>query len=460
MTTINPYTASLVSISPVQRSLTVASPAAAFTQQVVEQQAALIFNQPLPSQRLAEFGQLLGRAASLTRLAGSLRNSTGCDDPLASRQVQSGNSEAVTGQARDYAKTRSFGVSVFEVARSQQVRSDTINANNAHSFSGSSASFRLTRGGESFDITVDLEGAETNEDVLHNIAASLRSTAGVSVDALVELDEATGGAFISLTSRETGVDAAFELQDLDGSSLLAELSISTDQGADPAAGQGGVARSARDAQYAVDGGEVQTSGSNCVGLFDGAVTLQLQAVGQDPVTISVGADVEGLATRIESFLDEREQMIGFFAGSQATAATGFAGALQRRERSIAAVLADAGISRDAEGTLAVDGDQLREALASNPQGAYSLISRGLAGGVQQDAKQFVDTYLRETTDPDRPVNGPALQALQQAHNQQQLSLLFDPVVNMGIQATQTPQGRRLLSRLPLAPTGLLVRRVA
>jgi len=138
---------------------------------------------------------------------------------------------------------------------------------------------------------------------------------------------------------------------------------------------------------------------NTVQLDEGRVQLQLDRVTEGAVTVRVGADVEGQAAAIQGFVNEFNDQRRFLNQNAAFFNTDAANALDTVVGANRADLQRIGITQAADGTLRVDEDRLRAALAENPGQVREVFNGfdGLARGVERFAERVTTTSPRGFT---------------------------------------------------------------
>ena len=247
------------------------------------------------------------------------------------------------------------------------------------------------------------EGA-TDADVLTGLAAATNDAAKAArADGRLAQDtgvsasvvrETSGTLRLSLRGAATGYGQRLGFEDPDG--ILAALEVDrtavrtgTGGGAVYAIGTG-PQDSELSAAFAVDGLALYRD-SNTVSDALAGVTLTLSAVGAGPSTLTVGADVEGMRSEVESFIETYNELNGFLtAKTRVDASAGTRGALAgdaavsglrlglRTDlaRGVGELsFSDLGVTTARDGTLTLsDPAALDQALAASPDAVGALFS--------------------------------------------------------------------------------------
>jgi flagellar hook-associated protein 2 len=153
-----------------------------------------------------------------------------------------------------------------------------------------------------------------------------------------------------------------------------------------------------------------TSASNQVSGALPGVTLSLLKAGTGPITVTVGADASGIASKVQNMVSDINSVITQAAGAVSydpnnaansgpllgdNSVEGLASGLtQAMTGGIpGATLADAsaiGITINTDGTLKFDQSKFTSAMASNPRGVADLFQRAAGNGIAQQVRAFAD----------------------------------------------------------------------
>lgn len=233
----------------------------------------------------------------------------------------------------------------------------------------------LAVGSNSVDVAVSAT------DTISDIAAKINGASGnPGVEATVV--NGANGAQLLLSSAKTGVANGFTVTAGSGSSSgLSTLATQLNTAG---------ANEAKDASLSLDGIAITSASNSVSGAIDG-VTLNLTAAGS--TTLTVTRDNSAATDAVQGFVDaynSYQQTVGTLSSYDST--TGQAGillgdtTLNSVQRQISGVLSSKvagnsigslavlGITRQADGTLALDSSKLSAALSSNPSAVQDLFS--------------------------------------------------------------------------------------
>jgi flagellar hook-associated protein 2 len=242
-------------------------------------------------------------------------SSIGTSSAFRSKVVTSSAEDLVTATATSVAVPGTHTVFVTQLARSHTVVSNRYDQE-ATTLSQSQAgtkTFSITVGDETYDISVEIAGGETDATVLANIAAAINDAADGDVMASFVMDTPTTGK-ISIRSGSTGTAGSMTFTDTDG--LLAALGVTNASEATDTVGgyvYADLGGNELDALLNVDGINIVSS-TNVLENVVGGLTLTLRAeqdVGDTPVTLTVETDVEGARVAVEDFLTAYNEVFSY-----------------------------------------------------------------------------------------------------------------------------------------------------
>ena len=394
------------------------SPALAISSVFATQQATLMLTRPSTLDRAQTYQGTLSRVVSFERSARGLLSLSGLNSAFGERQITSDDTSVLTGTAKDLTSARSFGVTVYQVAKAQQTRSDTLAGSDAHGLGNGWEDFRLTRDGVDYDFRLRKNDYSTNLDLLNAVGGEINNEPNIGVAAEVISDATTGNIYLNLTSTTTGTDSAFVLSDIGGDDLLDDLGLLTSQTADVSAGSGGNLVVAQDAQYALDSGGVQTSTSNTIKLFSDSVTLSLAGTSATPVTVKVEPNVSEISSAIQSFVATRDELLTFLNSNTGPGTDQLAYAMKTQAQRVAPDLAMVGVTIGSTGTFTVDTSKLESALTADFDRVVSAFTgaHGLAVQGRSTAVSFLTASSSVITEPANPVARRSVLSQQTSYN--------------------------------------------
>lgn len=406
-------------LSPVQAILNSSAGTSSYASspisQFTSQQATLIQGRSSSEVRFQTYQETMNRSIQLERSSWSFLSLQGLDPVMAKREVVADDTSALTGTAANWASARTFGIEIEKIASGQTVISDTLIGADDHTFGNGTKTFYLQfdTDVDDYEMSVDLDDLESNLDVLNATRDAFNDEVDIGAVARVVTDNTTGKSYLEISTYGTGAEVAFTLDD-DTGNLLKGLGLETDEGADTAAGTGGVLVSAQDAQYAIDGGASQTSARNGLELFDGAVELTLTGTTDAVIEVHVRPDVSQISSEIQSFLSTWNNQYAFLLDNPGEVTTPMANQLNRSVQSIDNQLSLIGIERDEDGLFSADTTELETAIGDR----FDLVTRAFSGttGLALTARSISRDFLEQAssylTHPTNPIQSYQLRSIQ------------------------------------------------
>ncbi|GGY15071.1 flagellar filament capping protein FliD [Massilia dura] len=335
--------------------------------------------------RLSGLGQLQSALDVFEALAESL---AGAGVSTSASSSETGVLTAVTGAA---ARPGQYKVDVRQLAQGQVLNSGTSLSASSTLGSGMTATVELewgTLGTDGFQAnagTAKTVTIDSSNNTLEGIAAALKD-AGVNATVV----KASGGYALQINGEE-GAARTLSISVSGDPALKAALGFDPDN---PRAGGMAQAQAAQDALVSVAGKDYTSSTNTITGAIEGT-TLTLTGEGESKVTIT--QDSSQIAKNVAAFVKGYNDLSAKLASLQDGALDGDP-ALARVSAQLAALvrldgsssaraLADVGISRGADGMLALDDIKLKAAIATDADGVAKLFTnegRGLADRI--DAK--------------------------------------------------------------------------
>jgi len=314
-------------------------------------------------------------------------------DDFTEYRVES-DDEGVTATATGRTSPGVYDVEVVQLAAAERTYSDGFAASDEAGVAG--VGTLTIKVGADDEVEIEVTAADTLQTIASKINSSTaRVTAGIL---------ATGDEFrLQINGKETGAENAITF----GAAGTVDLGLD-----DPL----NEYRAARDAEIIVDGFEV-SSGTNTVADAIPGVALELKAATSGPAEITVAADAEGMVEGVEAFITAYNRVLSLISteftfsgeakGDDRLAGDATLRSIQRQlGGAISAeieelggslkALSQIGISTQRDGTLELDADELREALADRLDDVAELFGGrdGGAGGVADligdTVKGFID----------------------------------------------------------------------
>lgn len=267
------------------------------------------------------------------------------------------------------AVTGSFSVEVLQLARAGKIATGVYASADAVLGNGT---VTVSAGSESFDVVLS-DGANTLA-ALRDAINEASDNAGVSATLLNE----DGGTRLVLTSRETGVENAVALSSAaegGGGSFITTSSVQT----------------ALDAQVEIDGFPYTSASNTIDGAIDGVTLNLLKAAPGTVGTLGLSLDVAAATAAVEALVKSYGALVATVATyTKYDASTRIAGPLMgdaavrtamQQVRSVLggsagggefSLLAQLGVTTQADGSLKLDSGKLSSALQSDAEGVKSL----------------------------------------------------------------------------------------
>jgi len=295
--------------------------------------------------------------------------STSADVRSAAGGLQSAVQDRQTAFAQQQAVTSNANVATAAVNNSQQAQgtasstqSGPINLDvkqtaaaqtNAGSALGADAravdageyAFTVEAGGETHSFTVTVDENDTNASIQQKMADAINER-GIGVNASVTATAATDGSeattSLSLSSANTGTDAAFKVEDSVGG-LASEMGVTT------------ATQDAQNAVYSVNGGAEVTSQSNNVSLAAG---VSATLTGSGSASISLARDTKSAVEGVRGLVNSINSAIDSVNASDGRGTARFAGDLRAMNQSYSASLSRMGIEVSKDGKMSIVSEEL------------------------------------------------------------------------------------------------------
>jgi flagellar hook-associated protein 2 len=168
-----------------------------------------------------------------------------------------------------------MNVDVRQTALAQQ-NAGTTQIADGNAVSPGNFSFAITTGGQTHNFNINVAADDDNSTIQQRMADAINQR-NIGINATVTTGtNAAGGATstLNLAARQTGTNNAFTVTDTTGN-LASTMGI-TD-----------ISQNARNARFAINGGNEQTSQTNNISIRDG-ITLNLHNVGTTDITFGRG----------------------------------------------------------------------------------------------------------------------------------------------------------------------------
>ncbi|MCL5676959.1 MAG: flagellar filament capping protein FliD [Firmicutes bacterium] len=313
---------------------------------------------PLQTQLGSALSGLYQNAQSLLSPARSL-NMTQTDSALRSRTATTNNSAVLTATASPDATMKSYQVTVSSLAQAQVNTGTALNATAASSVSAGTNTVAVTVNGQTSNVSYGVNAGDTNQTVLNNLASAINN-AGLGLQATVLNDNTAGTVSLQVSSKVTGTQHGFSLNDVSGNTV-AQTGINT------------VTAAAANASYTVDGINY-TSQGNKVYLDNSKLTLSLWQTSSNPVTVTVNPDTQAITTAATNLVNQYNNMQRYLNTSGQHIASTFKGEIGQAVTQ-APGLGAIGITTNGDGTLSLDQNKLTTAIQTD----FASVQQALGG---------------------------------------------------------------------------------
>lgn len=286
------------------------------------------------------------------------------------RKAAASSSPAISASATDRAKSAVYSIDVERIARPQKNIGAALPASGTGGIAAGSHRIEIAAAGRKTEIRFEAAAYDTNATALAKLRDAIQR-ADAGVHAAIVKDAAAGTIKLQLTAAGTGSDFAFRVTDIEGSAA-ADIGIDA------------VADAAVNARYRVNGGPARESSTNTILLDNGNVLATLREDGGGSVRLSVGMNVEEVAKNVKKLVGSYNALRSAVAAARDVLDPLMANAASQLKVN---GLEDIGLSRKADGSLAVDELRLREALERRPDTVKRIVSGhgGLAPSIERAA---------------------------------------------------------------------------
>jgi flagellar hook-associated protein 2 len=232
----------------------------------------------------------------------------GATNPINTFTTSSSDSTVVTASATGRAMDATHVVTVQSLAKAHSIASDEFSGDEAAKLGGTH-SFHIVQDGKSSAVTVTIGEAATYGDVLATVAAAINDSGAQVTATVASTNTNTGRQRLLLTSKLTGTQALIaEVRD-DSGELARTLGFAGDS--DVAGGFGGsTVQEAADARFTIDGLAFVSATNRVTGALTG-LNMDLGAVSDGPVTVTVERDVDEIKTNVQGFIDAYNKLLSY-----------------------------------------------------------------------------------------------------------------------------------------------------
>lgn len=292
---------------------------------------------------LQSYGRQLYEAANPLTL-------TNVNNVFTQRSTTSSAPDILTAQALPNATITSYQITVTQLAVAQQNVGTALASTGTTAVTPGTNTFRLTIGGTTYNLSVNILSTDTNQTALGKIANAINA-ANAGVTATVINDTTAGTSRLQITANKTGTASAFSLADVTGNAVAAT-------------GANTVNIAAANAQYTVNGISY-TSQSNKVLLDHGLLTVNFFKTSTAQVTLTVGPNTQAISSAVNNLVNAYNSLISYTTLNAGLLTPLISQGLTNAYELKAPELNALGITRNANGTLSVDQSRLTMAVTQN-----------------------------------------------------------------------------------------------
>ena len=361
-------------------------------------QAPITARETKATVQLSAVSSLKGTLSTFQNVVDGLKDASS----FTPRKTSSSDEDVFSATSTGSAATGAYDITVVALAKAQQLSSSAfVGGSTAIVGTGTLA---FTYGSSSFNVTID----STNNTVAGIRDAINKATGNTGVQATIVNEQ--GGAHLVLTSAQTGKANTIKIAASGGDGGLAKFAYDG-----VAASQVIQNQPAQDADITVANSTYHHfSPTNVVDDAIDNVTLTLKTTSATPVTLTVSDDTASLKQKVSAFVQAYNTLYSGFTklrgydASTQTSGPLLGDALLRGIESrigldlsnpVAGVtggyttLASLGVTRQTDGTLALDGAKLDKALSADRQSVAKVFggTTGVAARLSKDLSGFLQS---------------------------------------------------------------------
>lgn len=280
------------------------------------------------------------------------------------------SSDTLEAVAKQDAMVKEYNFTVEQLATVQQDTSNAVERDGTSLTDFGVTEISINQAGETFDITMNTEGAADNQTVLKQVSSAInKSQANVSAKVLTD---DSGKARLSLESHETGIDQAFKVTG-DLASFIDIKSIS----------------SAQNAKYSMNGSSLENS-SNTIALDNNQLEVTFKEETNGTETIGVELNTEAVESKLSNLVKQLDNvgnfLINYSTDSPMLAKYNrrFQGLIHEFERDLEMV----GIEKNNDDTLSFSKDHFQQKFDESGTSIIKNLDR--ANGFIKELNRFSD----------------------------------------------------------------------
>ena len=279
-----------------------------------------------------------------------------------------------------------FSLMINKLAQNQLNYGAEVNPTQASGINDGIYAYNITINGVTNLISTQLDGTETNEEVLSKIASSINSS-DIGITATVNSAESNGSIkkYLALYSQQNGKAGAFTINDVVGS--LQSVYMPNDEN--------NVITEAQNAEIFVNGNLV-VSDSNEIFLPEYNMTVNLKQEDSENKFISITKNTEIISDTISAYVGKISQLLANIKKSSGTHSANTIDNFKSGLKSLEGALKEIGITVDFKNmSMKVDTEKLQSSIKSNSDFVQNTISgsSGLARFVNNTLNEYLQTPI-------------------------------------------------------------------
>jgi flagellar hook-associated protein 2 len=312
------------------------------------------------------------------------------------RKITSSDSSVISATVNSQANIGNFNIQVNKIATGDNLISNRLTLEESYGISAGDYSFTVKSGEVSKEISVTLDGDETNEEAMNKIVSAINNDEELEISASMIKDTSTTGR-ISLIAQNSGEDYRIEISNDNG--LLSPTGfdknlVPNDKNrktlTDTKAGYALSDSSELNSKLTINGINVERNSNSIDDLIAGTTINLIKAQESDsaPVTLTTEIDTDAVANAIKPILDNYNATLSHLGSNKDLRRNDPSiSSLQSRIRSLPTqaitsenysenrYLMEIGISVDSSGKLSLsDKEKLEDALKEDPAKVAELFT--------------------------------------------------------------------------------------
>jgi flagellar capping protein FliD len=278
-----------------------------------------------------------------------------------------------------------MSLSINQLAQSQENRSNSLLATGINNVQSGFNHFSIEKDGRTSNFNITVNATDSNRTVQQKMADAInRQNTGIT--ARVDYNATTRESALVLTTRETGANQSFSIQDTNGNAV-SNLGI------------GNMTRQAQDASYTVDG-NAYTSNTNTVELSNGLSATFLKEA--NSIDINVARDDKSINNAIRELVNNFNQLREAAMDNRTDrGAQNLISRLDGLSSAFSVSLSRAGVTQNRDGYLQIDTEKLEASIkdgsAERTFGANAGFTQRLntvADMAEKNPNQFISHQSR------------------------------------------------------------------